>query len=194
MRRYFGVFALLLCCMWVLVGQRQPVKSGPPSQQDAPRLEPSKLEAQELADILGISVWTFRYSGGRVRCWLEIDENGNKTKKPPDGVQDPNKGNVGAKEGKILLWWRREQLALRVQSRASAGNYVEGLAHDSLWWGWKTWSGSVSVLSTAGSRKPGSEITLLRYEAVEIPEKAKDPKQPRKVTIVLKALFPEEPE
>jgi hypothetical protein len=157
-------------------------------------VEPSKLEAQELADILGITVWTFRYSGGRVRCWLEIDENGKKTKEPPDGVQDPNKGNVKAKEGKILLWWRRGELALRTQSGASNGGYVKGLPQDALWWGWKGWSGSTQTFSPPMARGPGSEITLLRYEAVEIPQEAKDPKQRRKVTIVLKALFPEEPE
>jgi hypothetical protein len=49
------------------------------------------------------------------------------------------------------------------------------------------------VSADAVTPKPGEEIPLLRYEAVEIQNLAKDPKAPRKVTIVLKAKFPATP-
>ena len=123
---------------------------------------------------------------------LEITENGVTSKEPPNGVQDPNKGNANAKAGKIVVWWRQGQLGLRINSGASSNPYTRTLAKDALWWGWKSSSGSTSVASAPTPPKPGEEITLLRHEAEEDKGTAKDPKAPRKVIIVLKAKFLEE--
>jgi hypothetical protein len=192
MRPYLICVAVLVCCLWALLEQRQPIASQAASRQDSPHLEAGKLDAQELAEILGISIWTFRYSGGRVRCWLEINENGVTSKEPPSGVQDPNKGNAKAKEGKIVLWWRQGQLGLRINSGTASSPYSKTLPNDALWWGWKSSFGRTNLASAPAATKPGEEITLLRHEAEEFKGTAKDPKAPRKVVIVLKAKFPEE--
>ncbi len=177
---------------------------------DGPRLEPAKLEADELANILGISSWTFHYSGGRVRCWLEITENGQKTTEPPKGLQVPagsaavpEKRNDKEYDGRILLWWHRSEqgpvLGLRTDYGTEKGrngnSFVEALKPDALWWGWKGWSahgGTTWTSSPPQILKPGEEFTLLNYEVNEIKETAKDPKAPRKITIELKAKFPAE--
>jgi hypothetical protein len=189
MPRYLVCVAVLICCLCMHLGQRQPISSQAASQQDSPHLDADKLDGQDLADILAISAWTFRYSGGRVRCWLEIDENGVKTKEPPDGVQDLNKGDSKAKAGKIVLWWRQGELGLRINSGTSSNPYSKTLSKDALWWGWKSSSGNTSVASAPAAPKPGEEITLLRHEAQEFKDNAKDAKPPRKVVIVLKAQF-----
>jgi len=170
------------------------VSSPPPVQASEPRIEPAQLDAEQLAGILQIQAWTFRYSGGRVRCWLEIEEEGKKTIEPPSGaVQDPNVGNEKAEEGKILLWWKRGELALRIQSGVSEGGYIKGLPEDALWRGWK----GVDRTSWHGMREPivpdlDEEIILLHYEATERKRDAQDPDNPRKITITLKAEFPKE--
>jgi hypothetical protein len=166
-----------------------------PSGPAAPRLEKSNLEAEELADFLGIDAWTFRYSGGRVRCWLEIQEGGRTAVEPVDGVQDPNRGNADAEQGKILLWIRRGEIRLRVHSGASKGGYFKSLAEDALWWGWKSSSGQEHILPVrAGEKgvqvKPGEEVTLLRLMRQEVRDRAHESASARKVTILLKAIFP----
>ena len=170
------------------------VSSPPPVQVSEHRIEPAELDAEQLARILQIETWTFRYSGGRVRCWLEIEEEGKKTIEPPGGaVQDPNVGNEKAEEGKILLWWKRGELALRTRSGVSEGGYIKGLPEDALWWGWK------GVDRTAWHRieepivpDSGKETVLLHYEATERKRDAQDPDNPRKITVTLKAEFPKE--
>jgi hypothetical protein len=156
------------------------------------RLEPAKLDADELADFLGVSVWTFHYSGGRVRCWVEIEQNGKTTTFPPQGAQDPNRGNDKAKEGKILLWLRPGTLKLSINSGVSHGNFIEALPQDGLWWAWKASTGLIQGESGPFTPKTGVEITLLRYQVTERGPGSEVLKSPRTITIVLKAQFPEE--
>jgi hypothetical protein len=157
-----------------------------------PLLEPAELTARELAEHLGISVWTFHYSGGRVRCWLEIDEDGKTTIHPVGGVQDPNRDNPKAREGKILLWVKRGAISLRVHSGASSGGFGMGLPQDALWWGWK----SYSTLSNAPNPRvtPGHdrEATLVNYVVTESKDDAKTPGAPRQIALRLKAAFSED--
>jgi hypothetical protein len=158
------------------------------------RLGPSELEAQELAEHLGLSVWTFDYSGGRVRTWLEIDEDGKTTTFPDrGGVQDPNQHNEAAKRGRILFWMEPGKLTLRIHSGASSGGASKGLPTDALWWGWKGYNTSSSSykFETTATARPGKTLTLLDFQAREDKESAKDPNKPRTIKLRLQAEFPE---
>jgi hypothetical protein len=196
----------IICYLWLPAAHGQSAgtqQAGPPERLS---LEPAKLEADELANILGISSWTFQYSGGRMRCWLEITENGQKTIEPPKGLQVPagsaavpEKRNDKDYDGRILLWWHRSEkgpeIGLRMDYGTERGrngsNFLKALQPDALWWGWKGWSGSGGS-TPPQILKPREEFTLLKYDVDEIKETAKDPKAPRKITIELKAKFPAE--
>ena len=83
----------------------------PPQAPVAPatRFEPVDLTAEDLADILGVEAWTCRYSGGPIRCWLEIEETGQETMPRRIPEQDSlGKGTSSKEGGQILLWWRRD--------------------------------------------------------------------------------------
>jgi hypothetical protein len=90
------------------VGPPATKQAGPaPLPTEAPQVQIQPLTADQLAQILGVDVWTARYSGGPIDCWLEIEEEGQSTM--PKRI--PEKDNLGAgsvnppAEGTIELWW-----------------------------------------------------------------------------------------
>lgn len=144
---------------------------------------PAPLSADELASILDVQVYAFSYSGGRVSCWLEVD----------DGTMIPRWTTAGDEEGKILLWWKRGELTLSFFSNGRPrGGSSNGYPDDYLWWGWEGgWNATTyTKLNTPLTPDSGEEVTLLHYKAVE--KKAADPENPRTVTVTLKARFPKE--
>src|SRR5438128_6066680 len=123
-------------------------------EQAGHHVEASKVDAQELAEILGIQVWAFHYSGGRIHCSVEIDEDGkNKEVLSLDSGKNSQKG-------RILFWVQRGQIVLRASPGGTAGM---GLPNDGLWWGWKSWTGEISTPDHPVAPKPGEEFTLMTH-------------------------------
>jgi hypothetical protein len=151
------------------------------------------VEAEELADFLGITIWAFVYDGGAPRCWVEVIEEGQKTVSQPK-ILDTKASAQGpdGPGGKILLFLRPGNIELRINSAVSRGGAGIGLAQDALWWGWKGSSGSSTRLQRPVALKPGQEVTLLRHDMEEAKETAKDPKKPRRVRLLLKATMEQE--
>jgi hypothetical protein len=150
------------------------------------------LEADELAEFLGITAWAFSYEGNPPRCWVEVAEEGQKTVSQRK-ILDVHEVNGGkeADHGKILFFLRPGNLELRLNSGVSHGGAGITLRQDALWWGWKATQGSSTRLQRPLSAKSGQEVTLLRYDMEEAKESAKDPKSPRKVRLLLKATMAE---
>jgi hypothetical protein len=174
---------------------------GKAGQAPSQRFEPVDLGAEDLADILRIDAWTFRYSGGPARCWLEIEETGQQTmpRRIPDegyiaeGVQPPRE------EGTILLYWIRDspetggRLTVRITQGGGSGGYSYGLNRDAFVYGWKSF-GATSTLQ--GRREPiaaqaGREVTLLEYDAREYTPEGRE--GGRRVRLLLKGIFPGDP-
>lgn len=159
------------------------------AQQSAPAREirNGSLSADDLAEFLGVSAWVFQYEGGRPKCLLEIEEEGQKTvsKKEVLAVEEPNHGPE-ARRGKILLFMRRADVQLRIHSEASRGGAGMALPPDALWWGWKAFSGSTSRMEKPVAPRPGEPVVLLRHEMTETGDGIADPKHPRKVVLTLK--------
>ena len=159
------------------------------AQQAAPprEIRNGSLSADDLAEFLGVSAWVFEYEGGRPKCLLQIEEEGQKTlsKKEVLAVEEPNHGPE-AHRGKILLFMRRADVQLRIHSEASRGGAGMALPPDALWWGWKSFSGSTSRLEKPVGPKAGEPVVLLRHEMTETGEGVADPKHPRKVVMTLK--------
>jgi hypothetical protein len=171
------------------------------------QLQQGELEARQLAGILEIQAWTFSYSGGRVRCWLEIEEKGQSTfqyGKRVHDVQDTNKGDERARRGKILfiIDRRGQRMALGIESGVSQRLETWSLNEKSLWFGWKSSAGEISSDFANSAHKseaenPGTdkEVTLLKYRWVEYKPSAEDAKaqavadDSREVIITLKAVF-----
>jgi hypothetical protein len=113
-----------------------------------------------FSDLEG-KAWAFEYSGGPVRCWLEIEETGQSTMpklyppKPPDGVGE---WVCNGEKGRIILWMRRVasdkvNLVLKragrdpvdtspvaigctIKSDGGGDNFFDSLKNP-LWYGWK---------------------------------------------------------
>jgi hypothetical protein len=149
-----------------------------------------ELTAEELADFLGVGAWVFEYEGGRPRCWLEIEEEGQKTvsQKLVIQVEEANK-RPEARRGKVLFFLRRGDLQLRIHSGASRGGAGVALPADALWWGWPSFSGATTRLEKPAAPEPGEEVVLLRHETEE---PGRDAKDPRKVVLTLKLTVEEE--
>ena len=156
----------------------------------APAIRNGELTAEELADFLGVGAWVFEYEGGRPRCWLEVEEVGQKTVSKPKvlEVAEPNE-RPEAHRGKVLFFLRRGDIQLRIHSGASRGGSGIALPPEALWWGWPAFSGSTTRLERPAAPKPGDEVVLLRYESEEAVQGVE---KPRKVVLTLKlALDPE---
>jgi hypothetical protein len=171
----------------------QPI-SAPSSQQPASdqlaatgqRLEPVKLEASDLARVMLTQAWTFQYSGGPVRCWLEIDEDGKKSVQPAEGLKHLG----GGPEGRILFWKRgKGEFGLAMYSgdakrhdwgQVSISMTLRGIAQSmhGFTYHW-------TQLTESQAPSTGEEHVLLRYETKEVPISGKG----REIKIVLKAAF-----
>jgi hypothetical protein len=103
------------------------------------------MTADQLAHILRVEVRTARYSGGPIKCWLEIEEEGQSTipkRIPPTDSIQAAQVNPPA-EGTIEIWWRREGWRQLVMS-APNGMYAYSLAEDAFTFAWKRF-GAVST-------------------------------------------------
>jgi hypothetical protein len=155
---------------------------------DGPTFANGAIEAEELADFLGIITWAFTYDGGSPLCWVEVTEEGQKTVSQPRILEVKTaQAGVNSAGGKILLLVKPGDIQLRVNSRVARGGAGIGLPQDALWWGWKAYSGSTTRLQRPVALKEGHEIMLLRYDVEEPKSVAKDAQHPRKVHMVVKA-------
>ena len=179
----------LISVLWCAAGNAQSGTAAQPPKE-GPTFANAAIDADELADFLGITIWAFAYDGGTPRCWVEVIEEGQKTVSQPK-ILDV-KANLQATDGeggKILLFLRPGNVELRINSPASRGGAGIGLSRDALWWGWKASSGSTTRLERPVALKAGQEVTLLRHEMEEAKDTAKNPKKPRKVSLLLKAAI-----
>ena len=161
-----------------------------PRPTTTPHIEIQSLTADQLAQIVGVNVWTARYSGGPIECWLEIEEEGQSTL--PKRI--PEKGSVGVNpEGSVLLWWtRREdrqggQLALE----SGGGFYGHSLNKDAFTFGWSGFGAQVETIGNGELKEgePGKEFVVIDYDARESLQGG-DKKMPRRVHLKLMGRFP----
>jgi hypothetical protein len=202
--------SLFLACLAVLapgcgdrnVGVGQPAAPAPP-EIGATREE---ITAPQLAEILNINAYRFRFRGAPPLVWLEIEEKGQDTL--PDRIPRLDDGAVAQStpitsssptEGDILLWWKRDpggnggMFHLDVDGR---GSYGYGLGKDAFTWGWPGFSATTEGVepSSPVSARPGERVTLLTFDATEMVRDesgSSDSNNPnaRKVTLRLMAEF-----
>ncbi len=157
----------LFSLLWCPAGNAQTQTAAQPPKQGQ-TFANAAIDADELADFLGITIWAFAYDGGAPRCWVEVIEEGQKTVSQPKilDVKANPQATDGA-GGKILLFLRPGNVELRINSAVSRGGAGIGLPQDALWWGWKGSSGSSTRLERPVALKAGQEVTLLRHEMEE---------------------------
>ena len=127
---------------------------------DGPTFANAAIEADELADFLGITTWAFTYDGGSPHCWVEMTEEGQATVSQPRILEvKTTQAGAAAASGKILLFLNPGNIQLRVNSKVSRGGAGIGLPQDALWWGWKAYNGSSSRLQRPVALKQGHEIS-----------------------------------
>lgn len=182
-------------------GGRDNPPTAPPGFRSAtpaaptPRVEIRPLTADQLARILGVNVWTARYSGGPIECWLEIEEQGQSTL--PKRI--PEKGFLGAgsvnppAEGTVDLWWtrREDNQGGQLTIHASNGSYAYGLNKDAFTFAWKGFGAQSTTVGSGELRggEPGKAFVIVDYDAREsLPEG--DTKAPRRVHLKLMGRFP----
>ena len=178
------VALVLLATTSLVVGCREKTQEGV-ARNDAPAVKRGQVDAAELAEYLGVSVWSFEYSGKLARIWVEIDAEGKKILVPDRPEDHPNlklpPSGEHPEKGKVNLWVKKGEIALKV-SGAYAGGHSTGFGADALWWGWPS-SGGTSWLQETVKPRPGEEVTLLRHVVTNSQDSA------RKVTLLLKAEF-----
>jgi hypothetical protein len=167
-----------------------------PAVPATPEVQVQPLTADQLAQILGVNVWTAKYTGGPIECWLEIKEEGQSTM--PRRIPEKDflgAGSPGApREGTIDLWWtrREDRQGGQLTIHAANGGYSYGLGKDAFTFVWPSFS---ARSTTAGKGDPihaeeGKEFVIFDYEASEsLP--AGDKKPPRKVHLKLMGRFAE---
>lgn len=154
------------------------------------------LTADQLAQILRVNVWTARYSGGPIQCWLEVEEEGQSTM--PKRI--PEKDYVGAgsvnspSEGTVDLWWRRREDGTggELTIHAADGTYGYGLNKDAITFAWKGFSAGSTTMGSGEPIKgaPGKEFVIVNYDARESRPQGDD-KAPRRVHLKLMGRFAE---
>lgn len=168
-----------------------------PEQTESPQLQIQPLTADQLAQIMGLNVWTAKYSGGPIECWLEIEEEGQSTM--PRRI--PMKDFIGAgsvnppSEGSIVFWWsrREDRQGGDLTIKAAGGNYTYSLNKDAFTFAWPsltaqhTPTGKGQVLKEV----PGKEFVIVDYDAQES-LLVGDKKTPRRVHLKLVGRFPAE--
>jgi len=160
----------------------------------AVKIEPSQINATELAEELGVSAWSFNYSARLSNVWVEIIEGEKKTLLPPNlesltamnaRMNAAQKARNRKTNGRINLFIKRGSVRLRVSGTYSQGG-IAGFPDDGLWWGWKSINAVVPQRpSDELQMRPGDEITLLRYVVTnnDVPNGA------QKVEVLLKAVL-----
>ena len=162
--------------------------------RQGPQIQQAELDTEQLANILQssqISAWTFKYSGGPIRCWLEIEESGQKTmpaRIPEEGFVE-ERAKPQKDEGKILLWWKRGLPDSGTTIELEVADSGCSLGPDRFVFEWDSLTGVSTTVHGSPRLKPGQEVVLMTYEAKEDPDKAKakEPGKPRIVKLLLKA-------
>jgi hypothetical protein len=161
----------------------------------APHVQIQPLTADQLAQILGVNVWTARYSGRPIECWLEIEEEGQSTL--PKRI--PEKDFLGAgsanppSEGTIDLWWsrREDRQGGQLTIHAANGSYTYGLAKDAFTFAWQGVGASHTTIGKGEpiQGEPGKAFVIVEYDARELhPDSEK--KSTRRVHLKLMGRFP----
>ena len=165
-----------------------------PLRKEEPRVQIQSLTADQLARIVGVNVWTARYSGGPIECWLEIEEEGQSTL--PKRIPDKNVLEAGSvnppSEGTIEFWWsrREDRQGGELKIHAGNGSFSYGLNKDAFTFAWS----NVSVRATAPGNGeviravPGKEFVIVDYDASESRPPG-DEKPPRRVHLKLLGRF-----
>jgi hypothetical protein len=153
------------------------------------------LTGNQLAEMLGIPVWAFSFSGGPVECWVEISEVGQKTMP----TRLPEKGTLGQglgakeSEGTIVIWWTKNPADNSgvLHYKAPGMQLEQAIDPGAFTFGWTSVasSGTPSGKAKAEQGKPGDEIILLDYQAKEVVGSARSKAAPRSVNLRLKARF-----
>jgi hypothetical protein len=154
------------------------------------RIQRVPVDAEQLAGILGITAYSFRFPpGGEYLCWLEFNETGQSTMPS----KSPSEGITVKTDKPLLLWWRKDspgpdsggELALS----GSGYSHGYGIGPGQFTFGWKGFGGSTSF-SFDDSIAAGQTKTLMSSFFKEGP--VADGKEARTVTLLLKArMVPE---
>jgi hypothetical protein len=172
----------------------QPAATAP-QPTVAPQVQIQPLPADKLAQIMGVTIWTARFSGGPIECWLEIEEEGQSTL--PRRI--PEKDFVGAgsanrpTEGTIYLWWTKRENQQGGHLWIDVADAIQGydLNKDAFTFAWGTFFSSHTKFGDGElmNAKPGEEFVVVNYEAGE-PREAGSKKTPRHVRMKLMGRFP----
>jgi hypothetical protein len=159
----------------------------------APHVQIQPLTADQLAQILGVNVWTATYSGGPIECWLEIEEEGQSTM--PKRI--PGKDCLGAgsanppSEGAIDLGWsrREDRQGGQLTIHAAKGRYPYGLSKDAFAFPWQGFGNTTRRSGGPIQGQPGKAFVIVDYDARELHVDS-DKKTPRRVHRKLMGRFP----
>jgi hypothetical protein len=157
-----------------------------------PQVQIQPLTADKLAQIVGVTVWTAKYSGGPIECWLEIEEEGQSTlpkRFPQDFV---GAGSVNRPtEGTINLWLRRREdlQGGELTIDVADAKYSYGLNKDAFTFAWGLFFAHSTKIGNGELMKgePGKEFVVVEYQAGELPQHGKTP---RRVRLKLMGRFP----
>lgn len=153
---------------------------------DAAGVVQQPLDAETLADLLGVEAWRFEYAGGGpAHCWLEIEEVGQETMPP----RLPENGTLQLEQsgGQIVLSWRRTLSgygggAIRLNGGGSV--YALDLDRRSFIY---AWDGSRVTSTPQGKQRrvpdADGQWVLMKYHAREM---VAEGATPREVTLTLK--------
>ena len=165
-----------------------------PLQAESPQLLMQPLTADQLAQILGLNVWTAKYSGGPLECWLEIEEEGQTTMPKRMPVKDfIGAGSVNpASEGSIVFWWsrREDRQGGELTIKTSNAGYSYGLNKDAFTFAWPSFTANHTPTGSGQVLKevPGKEFVIVNYDAQESLGVG-DNKTPRRVHLKLIGRF-----
>jgi hypothetical protein len=183
-----GAVGLALICG---LGSAKSDASRDPAE-GVPRIANDTLSAEQLATFLGIDAWVFTYEGNLLRCWIEVHEDGQKTvDREVLAKVETQQGHKPATDGRILLFIRRGEMKLHLQSGGGSSTAALGMGQDDLWWGWKTFTGSTTRLHKTETPKAGEDVVLVIQDHQEAPSSDAKAPPPKKVRLQLKARFGE---
>mgnify|MGYP001178175266 CR=1 FL=1 len=160
------------------------------------RIQHVPVDAEQLARILGIDAYSFRFPpGGEYQCWLEFKETGQSTmpsKWPSEGCTVKSEPRVTDKP--LFLWWRKESPGPdsggQFHLSGSGGSYNKGIASGGFTFGWTGFASNAQSYPDGVSIAAGQTKVLMSYFFKEGP--VANGKEARTVTLLLKArMMPE---
>jgi hypothetical protein len=166
------------------------------------RIAEAKLDAEELAHLGRLQAWAFEYTGGPIRCWLEIEETGQQTMtdgEPPGKDPQAKRGRkIAAKEGKIALVIRETGIddmfvvALWYFGEREKSSMPVWFLKKPLWFAWDGFAAhdQTPLSGRPASPEEGRELTLHVWDRTELNgSDGADSSPPRRVILRLKAAF-----